>query len=137
MRAILLTVAAVCGFTALTSTATAAPAADPRAKLDTAIDEGIRLLEDEEYVEFLKMFVPPDELKKITEKRSDRRIRRRLRREERAAVDPVPRPAFAVNLHAAILHLLGIDHTRLTYRHNGANRRLTDVHGEVIKAILS
>lgn len=70
MRAVLLTLAAVCGFTALTSTATAAPAADPRAKLDTAIDEGIRLLEDEEYIKFVKMFVPPDELKKITEKRS-------------------------------------------------------------------
>jgi hypothetical protein len=32
---------------------------------------------------------------------------------------------------------LGIDHTRLTYRHNGIDRRLTDVHGHVINAILS
>jgi hypothetical protein len=33
--------------------------------------------------------------------------------------------------------LLGIDHTRLTVRHNGANRRLTDVHGHVIESILA
>ncbi len=41
------------------------------------------------------------------------------------------------DLNATILHLLGIDHEKLTYRHNGANRRLTDVHGEVIQDILS
>ena len=41
------------------------------------------------------------------------------------------------DLHATILHLLGIDHERLTVRHNGANRRLTDVHGHVIFPILS
>lgn len=46
-------------------------------------------------------------------------------------------PISVHDLHATILHLLGIDHTRLTYRHNGANRRLTDVHGEVIRAILA
>ncbi len=40
------------------------------------------------------------------------------------------------DVHATILHLLGIDHTRLTYRHNGIDRRLTDVHGKVIKPIL-
>jgi uncharacterized protein DUF1501 len=39
-------------------------------------------------------------------------------------------------LHATILHLLGIDHTKLVFRHNGSDRRLTDVHGEVVKAIL-
>jgi hypothetical protein len=41
------------------------------------------------------------------------------------------------DLHATILHLLGLDHERLTYYHNGAARRLTDVHGEVIKEILA
>ena len=41
------------------------------------------------------------------------------------------------DLHATILHLLGIDHTRLTHRHNGIDRRLTDVHGHVIKDILA
>ncbi len=41
------------------------------------------------------------------------------------------------DLHATILHLLGIDHTRLTYRFNGIERRLTDVHGHVIEAVLT
>ncbi len=41
------------------------------------------------------------------------------------------------DFHATILHLLGIDHTRLTYRHAGRDYRLTDVHGKVIKSILS
>lgn len=40
------------------------------------------------------------------------------------------------DLNATILHLLGIDHTRLTYNHNGVARRLTDVHGHVIREIL-
>jgi hypothetical protein len=41
------------------------------------------------------------------------------------------------DLHATILHLLGLDHTRLTFRHNGIDRRLTDVHGHVIDAVLA
>ncbi|MFO0926232.1 MAG: DUF1501 domain-containing protein [Gemmataceae bacterium] len=41
------------------------------------------------------------------------------------------------DLHATILHLLGLEHTRLTYRHAGRDFRLTDVHGEVVKAILA
>lgn len=41
------------------------------------------------------------------------------------------------DLHATILHLMGIDHERLTFRHNGLDRRLTDVHGHVIHEILS
>lgn len=41
------------------------------------------------------------------------------------------------DFHATILHILGLDHTKLTYYHNGANRRLTDVHGHVIKQILT
>jgi hypothetical protein len=40
------------------------------------------------------------------------------------------------DLHATMLHLLGVDHTRLTYRFGGRDMRLTDVHGEVVKAIL-
>jgi hypothetical protein len=51
----------------------------------------------------------------------------------KAAKDPV----MGYDLHATILHLLGIDHTRLTYRHNGADRRLTDVHGHVIRDVLA
>lgn len=41
------------------------------------------------------------------------------------------------DFHATILHLLGLDHTRLTYRHAGRDYRLTDVHGKVVRAILS
>jgi membrane-anchored protein YejM (alkaline phosphatase superfamily) len=41
------------------------------------------------------------------------------------------------DFHATVLHLLGIDHTRLTYYHNGIQRRLTNVHGEVVKEILA
>lgn len=46
-------------------------------------------------------------------------------------------PTQVYDVHATILHLLGIDHTRLTVRHNGIDRRLTDVHGHVIKGILA
>ena len=45
--------------------------------------------------------------------------------------------ATIYDLHATILHLLGIDHTRLTYYNNGIERRLTDVHGHVIEPILA
>ena len=41
------------------------------------------------------------------------------------------------DLHATILHLMGVDHEKLSVRHNGIDRRLTDVHGEVIKPILA
>ena len=41
------------------------------------------------------------------------------------------------DFHATILHLLGIDHTRLTYRHAGRDFRLTDVHGNVVQEILA
>ena len=41
------------------------------------------------------------------------------------------------DFHATILHLMGIDHEKLVFRHNGADRRLTDVHGHVIKDILA
>ena len=44
---------------------------------------------------------------------------------------------YCYDFHATILHLLGIDHTRLTVRHNGIDRRLTDVHGHVIDEILA
>lgn len=41
------------------------------------------------------------------------------------------------DLHATVLHLLGIDHERLTYRYSGRDFRLTDVHGEVVKGIIA
>jgi hypothetical protein len=46
-------------------------------------------------------------------------------------------PTYCYDLHATALHLLGIDHERLTFRHNGIDRRLTDVHGRVIGEILA
>lgn len=45
-------------------------------------------------------------------------------------------PTYCYDLHATALHLLGIDHTRLTHYHNGIERRLTDVHGKVLTSIL-
>jgi hypothetical protein len=51
----------------------------------------------------------------------------------RAAVNPT----YCYDLHATALHLLGIDHTKLTFRHNGIDRRLTDVHGQVIQEVLA
>jgi len=41
------------------------------------------------------------------------------------------------DLNATILHLMGLDHTRLTYRYSGRDFRLTDVHGDVVKGILA
>jgi len=46
-------------------------------------------------------------------------------------------PVHIHDLHATVLHLLGIDHTRLTYTHQGRSYRLTDVHGKVVKGILA
>jgi hypothetical protein len=40
-------------------------------------------------------------------------------------------------VNATLLHLLGLDHTRLTYRYSGRDFRLTDVHGNVIRDILA
>ena len=45
--------------------------------------------------------------------------------------------ATAHDFHATIMHLLGFDHKRLTYYHNGIQRRLTNVHGTVIKDVLA
>lgn len=44
---------------------------------------------------------------------------------------------YCYDLHATILHLMGIDHEKLTVRQNGIDRRLTDVHGHVVKEILT
>jgi hypothetical protein len=41
------------------------------------------------------------------------------------------------DLHATILHCLGIDHTKLTYKYQGRHFRLTDVHGVVKKELLT
>lgn len=44
---------------------------------------------------------------------------------------------YCYDFHATVLHLMGIDHTKLTYRTGGIDRRLTDVHGEVVREILA
>jgi len=51
----------------------------------------------------------------------------------KVAEHPVPWYDF----HATVLHLLGIDHEKLTFYHNGIRRRLTNVHGDVVKGILA
>jgi hypothetical protein len=49
----------------------------------------------------------------------------------------VVHPLTVHDLHATVLHQLGLDHTKLTYRHGGRDYRLTDVSGEVIRAVLA
>jgi hypothetical protein len=51
----------------------------------------------------------------------------------KAAVDPV----HVHDLHATLLHLLGFDHTKLTYRYAGRDFRLTDVHGNIVRDLLA
>ncbi len=51
----------------------------------------------------------------------------------KAVEDRVSWPDF----HATVLHLLGINHERLTYYHNGIQRRLTNVHGEVVRGVIA
>lgn len=46
-------------------------------------------------------------------------------------------PTMCYDVHATILHLLGIDHEKLTFQHNGIDRRLTDVYGHVIQDIIA
>ncbi|MCC6509585.1 MAG: DUF1501 domain-containing protein [Pirellulaceae bacterium] len=46
-------------------------------------------------------------------------------------------PVHVHDLNATILHLLGVDHLRLTYRYQGRDMRLTDIHGELVKGVLT
>jgi arylsulfatase A-like enzyme len=48
----------------------------------------------------------------------------------------VENPVHVHDFQATVLHLMGIDHEKLTYRHLGRRYRLTDVHGKVVKDIL-
>ena len=52
-------------------------------------------------------------------------------------IDVAKDPVHIHDFHATILHLMGLDHERLTYRHSGRDYRLTDIHGNVVKGILS
>ena len=46
-------------------------------------------------------------------------------------------PVSVHDLHASILHLLGVDHKRLTFKFQGRHYRLTDVHGELIQPLIA
>ena len=46
-------------------------------------------------------------------------------------------PISVHDLHATILHLLGFDHEKFTYRYAGRDFRLTDVHGTVVKSLIA
>jgi hypothetical protein len=50
---------------------------------------------------------------------------------------PVAGKVHLHDLHATILHLLGLDHTKLTYRYSGRDLRLTDVAGQVVHAVIA
>ena len=64
------------------------------------------------------------------------RWRRQLRRQRRMVAQGRGE-TYCYDLPATILRLLGIDHEKLTFHHNGIDRRLTDVHGHVIKEIMA
>ena len=49
----------------------------------------------------------------------------------------VDKPVHVHDLHATLLHLLGFDHEKLTYRYAGRDFRLTDVHGNVVKELIA
>ena len=51
--------------------------------------------------------------------------------------DAVENRVHVHDLHATILHLMGLDHEKLTYRYSGRDFRLTDVHGQVVREILA
>jgi hypothetical protein len=50
---------------------------------------------------------------------------------------PAENPVHVHDLHATILHLMGLDHTRLTYRYSGRDFRLTDIHGNVVQSVIA
>jgi hypothetical protein len=52
-------------------------------------------------------------------------------------IRPAENPVHVHDFHATILHLMGLDHEKLTYRHAGRDYRLTDVHGSVVKDVLT
>ena len=63
-------------------------------------------------------------------------------RDDLRATDPfgfkaIEKPVHVHDLHATLLHLMGMDHERLTYRYASRDFRLTDVHGRVIRDILA
>ena len=53
------------------------------------------------------------------------------------AINAVENRVHVHDFQATIMHLLGVDHERLTFKHQGRKYRLTDVHGKVVKDILA
>ena len=49
----------------------------------------------------------------------------------------VSNPVHVHDLNATVMHLMGVDHTKLTYRYQGRDFRLTDIHGELVKPLLA
>jgi len=58
-------------------------------------------------------------------------------RTDELGFNPIENPVHVHDLNATILHLLGFDHTRLTFRFQGRDYRLTDVHGNLIQGVLA
>ena len=65
------------------------------------------------------------------------KARHRPRRDRRARLRGGREPVHVHDFHATILHLLGLDHEKLTYRHAGRDYRLTDVSGRVVHELIS
>ena len=60
-----------------------------------------------------------------------------LKMVEQAGYKTAENPIEIYDFNATIMHLMGLDHERLSFYHNGLERRLTNVHGHVIKDILA
>ena len=69
--------------------------------------------------------------------RRRRQGRPRLRRDRRIRLPGGGKAVHVHDLHATILHLLGFDHEKLTYRYAGRDFRLTDVHGNVVHELIA
>ena len=72
----------------------------------------------------------PFTLHHLAGRRRHPRRHRRYGASDEWSYKAVENPTYCYDLHATVLHLLGIDHEQLTFRHNGIDRRLTDVHGQ-------
>ena len=79
----------------------------------------------------------PARLHDLVRRRRRQGRRRTTARPTRSATRRRSIASTVNDLHATILHLLGLDHTKLTYKYNGRNFRLTDVAGEVVKKIIA
>ena len=79
----------------------------------------------------------PLRLQRVAGRRRHHAAARSTARPTNSASRPSRQPTSVHDLHATILHLLGFDHERLTYRYAGRDFRLTDVHGKVVREIVA